>query len=168
MDVADGAALQVELAIYDRATMTLQPVHDGDPADLVFPPQGGHVMFVGGRIRNGRETTVQLDGRLLSLDGATLYGQNARTVELLPAGEDTLIPDLRSYTNVSNIAVCPNNARIDFFGNSYLLELRVTELASRRSGTARNRVVLACRQKDAKAQALCQCQCAASYLFGKC
>ena len=57
---------------------------------------------------------------------------------------------------------------VDLYDRAFVLEVTVTELRSRRVGTVRRRAIPSCRQSDAAAQKLCQCECAAGYTIGKC
>lgn len=166
----DGAPIEVVPAMYLRQSMMLREVHDGDPIDLELPPQGGHVLFVGARLRNVREQTVRLQGRLLDDKTGAEVAQDARSVTLMPAPDDpTLwVPDLRSYATVANIPVCPAKSAVDLYDRPFLLEVVVTELSSGRSGSVRRRAVPSCRQPEMQMLKLCQCECAANYAVGKC
>jgi hypothetical protein len=166
----DGAApLEVTPAEYAAAAMSLTPLGDGDPLDLVQPPQGGDVVFVGALVRGLSDPSVQLAGRLLDAGGAELF-HDARTVTFAPSPSDPQVmqPDLRSYLNVANITVCPAQSAVSFDGLAVTLEVTVTELVSGRTGSGRRALTLACRQSDATAKALCACQCAANYVIGMC
>jgi hypothetical protein len=167
--VPDAGALDVQPAMY-AITMTLTPVNEGDTIDLVEPPQGGEVLFVGAQVRGLAETTVELTGRLLDLTSGATIAANARTVAMVASPSDPTIsiPDLRIYTNVSNITVCPMQSPVAFDGLTATLEVEVQELSSQRTGSGRRTVTLACRQSDPTAKALCSCQCAANYVIGMC
>src|SRR5689334_18227483 len=80
-----GAPLQVTPAMYLLASMSLSELHDGDPADLVQPPQGGHVMFVGATVRDAGPGSYELRARLRATGGGMIFGEDARTVTLLAA-----------------------------------------------------------------------------------
>ena len=155
--------------MYVRERMALSEIQDGDPIDLLLPPQGGHVMFIGAKVRGGRGGAALLRAQLLDLRSGALLAEDGRTVTLGGAGEaDLWQPDLRSYGNVANIPVCPSYSGVDFHGQPFTLQVQVTDLVTRQSGTATRRAVPSCRQEGAAERALCECECAAGYQPGKC
>ena len=164
-----GGALDVQPTEYDAIALTQTVLTDGAPLHLVEPPQAGFVAFVGVRVGNASERTVQLTGRLRDLSGA-LVASDARTVTLQPAPDDatTLEPDLRSISTVSNITLCPSQTTTDRYDHPFMLEVEIKEPTSGRSGLATRRVTLVCGQSDPKLQTLCKCECAANYTLGKC
>jgi hypothetical protein len=166
----DPTALDVTPGAYHLDSQTLADLADGDVVDLIRPPQGGFVIFVGARVRNLHDPTVELRGRLLNPSSGALVTEEGRVVDLNPTpGDPTVwLPDLRSYTNVSNVPVCPASTNQDSYGVPFSLEVRVTEKISGRAGVGRRKVTLACRQSDAAQLQLCQCECAAGFVLGKC
>jgi hypothetical protein len=166
---APKGAMVVTPAAYDPQAMTESPLSDGAPIDLVRPPQGGYVLFVGALVKNLGETTVVIDGQLSDGSGA-LVSEDKRTVTMVASpGDPTLFqPDLRSYTGVANIAVCPSTSPTDRDGVPFQLTLEVTEPGSGRTGTGKITVTPSCRQSDPTQLALCQCECAGNYSLGKC
>lgn len=156
-------------AEYDAKAMAEIPLADGAPIDLVRPPQGGFVVFVGAQVKNLDEKTVELDGQLRDAAGA-LVSEDKRTVTMVVDPSDPTIsePDLRSYTGVANIAVCPSTASTDRYNMPMTLSLTVTEPGSGRRGLATIKVTPSCRQTDATELMQCQCECAAGYTLGKC
>jgi hypothetical protein len=164
-----GGAIEVTPTEYDATAMTQTELGDGAPLDLVRPPQGGFVVFVGAEVRNVGESTVLLSSRLI--DGAgNVINEDARTIGLKAQSGDVYVPDLRSYTNVANIAVCPTSptSTVDRFDQPATLEVTVTEPSSKRMGQVSLAVTPVCRQTDPTELALCKCQCAAAYMLGKC
>jgi hypothetical protein len=167
-DAGDGLPLAVDPAMY-ALDMTLVDLHDGDTIDLLYPPQGGFVLFAGAKVRHLAESVVELRGRLLGLDG-TPHGEDVRTVAMITSLSDPTIatPDLKSYLSVANIPVCPSTSTTDLYDKMYLLEVQVTELQSKRVGVGRRMVTASCRQSDATQLALCRCECGANFMIGKC
>jgi hypothetical protein len=167
-----SSPLDVTLAMYSAQAMTLTVVNEGDAVDLVYPPQGGFVMFVGAQVRglDANVADVALKGRLLDAAGTTALASDMRTVTMQPSASDptTYVPDLRSYVDVANVTVCPSYFPFDLFGQPYTLEIAVTELSTMRTGVSRHGVVPSCRQTDAAMQNKCMCECAANYHIGKC
>jgi len=162
--------LEVIPAMYDYANQRLADIHDDDRVSLEFPPQGGHVLFVGARVRNLDNPVATLRGRLRSAQDDSIFGEEARTVSFFPSPDDpTLkIPKLDSYSNVANLPACPSYSGFDLYDQPFILEVSVTEQNSMRTGSARRRVVPSCLQSDPSALAYCQCDCAANYVLGKC
>jgi hypothetical protein len=162
--------LEVVPAMYVNATQTLAELHDDDRVSLEFPPQGGHVLFVGARVRNLDDRGATLRGRLRSAQDDSIFAEEARTVSFFPLPEDptSKIPDLASYSNVANLPVCPSYSSFDLYDQPFILEVIVTSLTSNRTGSARVRVVPSCLQGDPLAAAFCRCDCAANYVLGKC
>jgi hypothetical protein len=163
-----GPPIEVIPAMY-HVDQTLIDVRDGDTISLEFPPQGGHVLFVGARLRNLDDALVTLRARLRSAVDNSIVGEEARTIEFLPSEDATLrIPDLRSYSNVCNVPMCPSYTEHDLYDQPFLLEVEATELSTERTGTAQRMVVPSCLQADATLRASCQCECQANYVLGKC
>jgi hypothetical protein len=152
---------------YDAKAMMQAELADGAAVDLIYPPQGGFVLFVGAIATNvdPAQSTLQLLGRILD-PGGNEIARDTRTVTLTQSGTEW-VPDLRSYINVSNIAICPSSSTTDRYNQPFTLEVMLTEPTGR-SGKGSRAVTLECRQTDPKQLALCQCECAANYSLGKC
>jgi hypothetical protein len=165
-----GEAITVTPASYDAVAMTLTDLQAGAPMDLVFPPQGGFVLFVGGRVHNLSDGNVEMDARMLDPATQAVIAENKRVVTLQrdPADASTWLPDLRSYQNVPNVTMCPSTSTTDLFDVPLTLEVTVTELVSKRVGTAMLATVPSCRQTDARQLALCKCECAGNWTPTKC
>lgn len=166
---AAGTAIGVTPTEYDAKALTQSEIAEGAAVDLIAPPQGGFVLFIGAALREVGEPTVQLRGALLDGSGAVI-AEDVRTSSLRPSAADpaVLTPDLRSYMNVSNIGVCPSRTATDRFGQPLTLQVTVTEPSSGRSGSATRTVVPSCTQGTAADIAFCQCECAANFVLGKC
>ena len=162
--------ITVTPAGYDATTMTLADLVAGGPIDLVFPPQGGFVLFVGGRVHNLGDGNVEMRARVIDPGSQALIAQDKRVVTLQRDAADasTWIPDLRSFQNVPNVTMCPSALATDLFDVSLTLELTVTELSSQRVGMSTLSTVPSCRQTDARQLALCKCECAGNWTPGKC
>jgi hypothetical protein len=163
------SALQVSATEYDPTALTQAPIADGASIALVQPPQGGYVVFVGTRVQGSGAATVQLHAQLADTDG-TVVAEDVRTVSLMASAEDpnTFVPDLRSYVNVANIAVCPAQTTVDRSGHAFSLELDVTDHSTGSTGSTTVGVSTVCEQSDPSQLKLCQCVCAAGYYLGKC
>lgn len=162
--------ITVEATTYDPVAMSQTALTDGAPVDLVRPPQGGFVVFLGAIVRNLGDTTVSLHGELRDPSG-TPIAEDSRTVSMQPSNDDPLafVPDLRSFTNVANVAVCPSSSTVDRFDMPFQIQVDVTEVSPpKRTGSVVVNVVPTCRQTDPTQLALCKCECAANYSLGKC
>ena len=146
-------------------------IAEGDPIALSLPQQGGHVLFAGAVVKNLRKDTVIVRGRLREKDTDVVVAEEARTVVMqpVPGDPDSMQSDVRTNSQVSNIAVCPNYLPHAIDGETYVLEIVVTELYvdAPRSVSARRAVVPTCA-KGTPDSVLCACECAASYALGKC
>jgi hypothetical protein len=150
-------------------SMQLVDLSDGDHVSLEFPPQGGHVLFVGARVRNFGKTTATLRVRLRSAVDDHIVAEDSRTIAFAPSSADpTLsIPDLRSYTNVANVAVCPMFGSVNIYDQTYTLEVIVTDVSGA-TGSVRRSVIPTCMQPGPRDLSYCKCDCAANYVVGQC
>ena len=167
---APSQPIGIAPADYDAAAMTLTELTAGGPVDLVFPPQGGFVLFVGGRVHGLSDGNVQMSARLLDPATQIVVAMDTRVVTLQhdPNDASTWQPDLRSYQNVPNVTMCPSTSTTDLFDVPLTLELTVTELTSKRVGTTTIVTVPSCRQSDAQKLALCKCECGGNWTPTKC
>ena len=167
---APGGAISVTPASYDAAAMTLTDLPSGAPIDLVFPPQGGFVLFVGGRVHNLADGNVEMRARMIDPGSQAVIAENTRVVALKRDAADATswIPDLRSYQNVPNVTMCPSTSTTNLFDVPLTLEVTVTELTSGLVGTATVPSVPSCRQTDARQLALCKYECAGNWTPTKC
>jgi hypothetical protein len=167
----DSGPLVVQAIEYDQYTQQFRVLSDGDTVQLVRPPQGGHVIFIGARVQNLDSDTIDLTGRIRDEQTNSIVQEDTRTVvtETVPDMPGWRQSDHRSFSQVSNIALCPDYDPKDILGQSYLLEVRVDELyAQGSSGSVSLHVVPACSQDNASGKSLCECECSADYTLGKC
>ncbi|HZS38463.1 MAG TPA: hypothetical protein VFF06_16625 [Polyangia bacterium] len=165
-----GDPITVTPAIYDSTTMQLTDVQPNGPIDLVKPPQGGFVLFVGARVHNLHDANVEIRGRLLDPTSGAIVAEDGRIGAMQRDSADATLwlPDLRSYQNVSNIAVCPTTGSVSRDREPFTLEVLITEQASGRVGTAMIPAVPTCRQPAANDLQFCQCECSGNWFLGKC
>lgn len=150
------------------------PLADCGAIDIVQPPQGGKVLFVGLRATNLDPCSPSITVGLRDPQGGGLLGAEMRTVNLAPiAGRAGWVETeadgdaVFGYRNLANVPVCPNvNAR-DIQEQVQALELQVTDRAGKQ-GSAELRVVPRCDQADAQSRAECNCTCEAGYRVDKC
>jgi hypothetical protein len=143
---------------------------DGDPVDLRFPTQGGHVLYIAARVHNmsGCRTTVR--ATLKDPTGANTPTYEGRVLDFLFADGDGGIPDMRDTANLANVPVCPNYGKRDYVDQEYELEVTVSDLvdAGGRKATVTRRVRPVCRQTGPNSLAACRCDCQADFFPGKC
>jgi hypothetical protein len=166
-DVADAADLVVLPGQFTGENMPLRMLSDGDPVDLVEPPQGGHVVFIGPKVQNLTTDAIDLRVRFRRPGGAIIQ-EERRTVLMVPAEPGFMQPDLRSQSQVGQPALCPDYDREDILGQELVLEVEVLPLFALHAVTvvAKRRVVPTCdRASDVT---LCKCECTADYVLGRC
>lgn len=146
------------------AGTTATPVMDGDTVPLIFPPQGGRVIFAGARAKNLDACGVTLTGALR--DPTTKQVRlDARTVNLTPASDGWVETDPTDYSSFSNIPVCPNQwSETDIYGTTYELEITLAD-RNGRSVTKRLNVTPVCAEPDRIAECLCICK--GGYVLGE-
>jgi hypothetical protein len=157
--------LTLEPMQYDAVALHQRAI--ADSVTLVRPPQGGFVVFAGWEAHDVAEETVRVAGRIRALSSGAVLAEDVRVTRLVASG-GTWTPDLASYFNVANIAVCPFDGLDDRGEQRFRLEIQIDEPRSGRSGVGARDVTLTCAQPDAAMQRLCACECAGNFRLGKC
>jgi hypothetical protein len=140
------------------------PVADGGPVALIFPPQGGRVIFAGVRARNVDPCGVELSGALRDL-ATHQVRVDVRTVNLAATSDGYVASTDSSISTFANVPVCPNQwSSVDAFGQPYDLEMTLTDRAGR-TASQKIRVVPACAEPDRAAE--CRCICKEGYVLGE-
>jgi hypothetical protein len=140
------------------------PIEDGSPVALIFPPQGGRVIFAGVRATN-------IDACGATLTGVLRDPQNNkicidfRTVNLEPSADGwggSVDSDISTF---ANIPVCPNQwSSKDAFAGEYELEVIVKDRDDR--GLKKMvHVKPACAEPENESQCLCICK--QGYVLGE-
>jgi hypothetical protein len=166
--------LSLSPGLYQGAGQPLKPINDGDTLQIESAPQGGWVLFVGVQVTGFSPGLqhAQLIGRLVDPDTGASQADESHTIVLTPVPGDpsTLQPELRSISQVSNLVLCPNYKTRDVVGPEWSLELEMNELdvSAPQSGSVTRLVALGCPTQDPRAQQVCECQCAANFMPGKC
>ena len=139
-------------------------VEAGAAVPMIFPPQGGRVIFAGVRANNVDPCAVTLAGALR--DEATKQVRvDTRTVNLLPAPGGGVESDPNDISTFSNIPVCPNEwSMTSLFDAAYELVLSVTDSGGK-TATQTLSVRPACAEPDNMAE--CLCICMAGYVLGQ-
>ena len=131
-DAADVEPLVVLPAAFTTENEPLRMLQDGDTIDFVRPLQGGHVDFLAAQVKHTRSTAATLRVRLRRPETGFIVTEEKRTVAMLPVpGEiDTMQPDSRSRSQVTQPPLCPNYDAIDIEGQPLEVEFEVTPLMS--------------------------------------
>jgi hypothetical protein len=145
------------------------PLNDGDTVPMIFPPQGGRVIFAGARATNVDGCGLQLSG-LLRDETSRVVTVDKRTVNLVPTGDGwgvsgaANVPVSGAISNFANIPVCPNHwSTTDVYGHEYGLEVTIQDRGGRQL-TKKIRVTPQCGEPDRLAECLCICK--AGYIEG--
>jgi hypothetical protein len=139
-------------------------VHEGDTVPLIFPPQGGRVIFAGARATNLDPCGVKLAGGLR--DPATKQLRvDIRTVNLKPGDDGWGASDDTDFSTFSNVPICPNNwASTSAYDATFELTITVTDRAMRTISKTLN-VVPTCAEPDKLKDCLCICK--QGYVLGE-
>jgi hypothetical protein len=172
-DARDGSLESGELLVlpaqYTGQGMPLRMLSDGDPVDLVQPPQGGHVVFIGAKVQNCPSDVVDLMVRFRRPESGAIIQQERRTVAMeVIADEPEFMRPKDSPSQVGQPALCPDYESEDVLGQELTLEVEVSPLyvALPVKATATRLVVPTCDR--AVDRALCVCECTANYVLGRC
>ena len=157
----DVAIVPIVLGVDGKST----ELHDGDDIPLIFPPQGGRVVFVGARAQNLDPCAVVIGGTMRDPVNAKLTFDN-RTINLRP-GDDGWATSLDAdYNTFSNIPICPNQwgASKDAFDQHFEVEISVKDRGGRKA-SAKVDVVPRCAEPENLDN--CKCICKFGYTTGE-
>ena len=153
----------LEIIARDAAGHSTKVTPGGDVA-IVYPPQGGRVIFVAARVDNVDPCAVKLSGVLRDLATGQVR-LDIRTVNLVKDEGGlgaALDADISTF---SNVPVCPNQwASDDVDDKPYELQVTVTDKAGR-TATQKVNVVPRCAEPDREAE--CRCICRKGYVLGQ-
>ena len=164
---------QIELRAL-KADGTDVPLNEGDDVAIVFPPQGGRVVFLGVRALNVDACGIQVTGALrdiatqqVRVDGRTLnLEREADGWGTSGTGTTVSFEDSALIGNYSNVPVCPNQwAGVDIFDQSFELEVLVQDRQKRQVSKTIH-VTPRCAEPGAKETA-CRCLCKKGYVLGE-
>jgi hypothetical protein len=154
----------IELFYYGADELD-HPCTAGGPIDIIEPPQGGRVLFVGVRATNIDPCGVQLGGTLRDTTTSQIRF-DSRTINLADEGDGfgrSASGDIASY---ANIPVCHNTwSDKDIFDVPFRLEV---ELRDRNGKIAQHtlEVVPVCGEQEPDKLAQCLCICDGDYVLG--
>lgn len=157
------AEIEMEL-VFSGGDAADHPLTDGAVIDLVLPPQGGRVLFVGVRATNLDPCEAELSGVLRDLDTQQVRF-DTRTVNLTPDGSGwgrSASGDLSSY---ANIPVCHNTwLEKDAYENDFELEVN---LKDREGKTAQVKLMVRPTCSEPAVYDECRCICRGGYVLGE-
>jgi hypothetical protein len=137
---------------------------DNSDVAILFPPQGGRVVFIGARAKNLDTCGVTLSGAIRDLGSGQVRLDN-RTVNLVPQSDGfatSLDVDISTF---SNVPVCPNQwSNSDIFDQGYQVELTVEDKTGKK-GTKKLRIIPRCSEPGRIDE--CYCICKQGYVLGE-
>ena len=140
------------------------PLVEGGDAQLIFPPQGGRVIFVGARAKNLDPCGVQITGAIRDTQSMQTR-VDSRTVNLAVQADGWATSSDTQIASFANIPVCPNQwASTDAFDQSFEILLAVKDDTGR-SATRSVHATPRCAEPDKKSECLCQCK--KGYVLGQ-
>ncbi len=141
----------------------IEAVAEGSSVSLIFPPQGGRVVFAGVRATNVDPCGVRVAGALRDPVTKQVRLDN-RILNLEPTGDGYGRSAPTDISTFANIAACPNQwAEEDLFDKPYELTVSLTDRDGRKVTKVMN-VIPRCDEPGREAE--CLCMCAADYVLG--
>lgn len=154
----------VELQLTARDSLGKSTVlRDGSDLSILFPPQGGRVIFLGVRAKNLDPCTVRLNGAIRDLSTRQVRIDN-RTINLVPHADGFGTSVDSDISTFSNVPVCPNQwASADIFDRPYQIEVTVVDKDGR-SATQKLTITPRCNESGREDE--CHCICKGGYILG--
>jgi hypothetical protein len=158
------APVEIELTNLDADDQMVDLVEGGD-VDLIEPPQGGQVIFLGVRAKNLDPCAVRLKGVIRDpRTGKVAF--DTRTVKLRLNADGFATSDRHDIASFANVPVCPWNAwnpSTDAFDAEFELEVGVTDRDDRKA-SAVIRATPRCAEPELEDK--CKCICQFGYVTG--
>lgn len=159
----EGADIQLEVIALDSSDVA-RPVSDGDEVDIIMPPQGGRVIFLGARATNLSACGVKLSGSLRDTGSGRVMVES-RTVNLRPTGDGWGASVDADISTFANVGVCPNNwSGRNIFDEDHEIVVQVTDRDGRMAEQVRQ-VRPACNEPELEVE--CRCVCKHGYILGE-
>jgi len=160
--VGDEAAAPEVVLTTLGADNSTQPLDPGGKVQMLIPPQGGRVIFIGVRARNLAPCGVQLLGSLRDPASGEVR-LDSRTVNLQPTSDGWAASQDGQIADFANVPVCPNQwSSKDLYDAPYEIAVTVTD-GRKRSGQSTMQAVPTCVDGDA----FCRCICGRDYVLGQ-
>jgi hypothetical protein len=167
--LGDGGAPDFAVTVL-QADDSVVPVAQGDTVPMLFPPQGGRVIFVGVDATNVDGCQLQLTGAVRDLKTQEVR-VDSRTINLIPIGGGHGVSGktgesvAAAIANFANVAVCPNEwSSTNLYGTLYGLEVTVRDKEGRQL-TKKLDVTPVCGEPARVAE--CECICQGGYVLGQ-
>ncbi|MDP9151736.1 MAG: hypothetical protein M3O36_17575 [Myxococcota bacterium] len=167
-DLAKPLDFRIQALLADQS---VAPVEDGAAVPLLFPPQGGRVLFIGVRATNVDGCALRLTGALRDPSSQQVRFET-RSINLIPTGDgwgQSGVVDAThgaAISNFANVPVCPNQwASGNVYDQPYRLEVTVEDRQGARKLTKFAQVTPVCAEPANAAQ--CSCICKAGYILGQ-
>lgn len=139
---------------------SVQPLVEGGTVPLVFPPQGGRVIFIGVRATNLSPCGVKLTGVARDLTTEQIrFDTRPLNLVVGPDGKGgSVAGDLSSF---SNVPICPNQwASTATYDETFGIEIAVEDQDGKK-GAVKLQAKLACSEPAYEEG--CKCICQADY-----
>lgn len=157
------ADAKLELVFLDADGQT-QPLADDASVPLIFPPQGGRVLFVGARATNVDACGATLTGAIRDPSSKKIQ-LDKRSVNLTPTGDGWGRPADGDTSSFANVPACPNNwSETSLFDGTYELTVAL-ETSDGKTITKTATIHPFCGEPDNEAQ--CRCICKKGYVLGE-
>jgi hypothetical protein len=155
--------LEIEI-IALKADYTSVPVAPGDGVALLFPPQGGRVVFAGVRARNVDPCGAELTGSMRDL-ATHQISADSRTINLEATADGWGQSADSDVSSFANVPMCPNQwSKTDLYGNTYALDISLRDRKDHHVTKTVN-VVPFCAEPENAAE--CACICRGGYVLGE-
>jgi hypothetical protein len=137
---------------------------EGADVPLIFPPQGGRVVFLGARVTNIDPCAVRLSGAIRDPATSQVRIDN-RTINLRPTDDGFGASIDTDISTFSNVPMCPNQwASTDAFDQPFKVELEVRD---RKDRSAKKVITVTPRCAEPDRAAECLCMCKKGYVLGE-
>jgi len=156
-------AMEATLTVRDVSGKSVD-LKDGDEVPLIFPPQGGRVVFLAAKVNNVDPCAVKLSGAIRDVATNQVRVDN-RTVNLRvgPDGLGTAVDD--DISTFSNVPMCPNQwASTDAFDKPFRVEITIQDRGGR---SISKQVMVTPKCAEPALAAECLCICKKGYVLGE-
>lgn len=155
--------LEIVLTVRDAMGRSI-PLNEGDDVPLIFPPQGGRVVFVGARVNNVDPCAVKLSGAIRDVATNQVRVDN-RTVNLVLGSDGWGGGVDEDISTFSNVPMCPNQwASTDAFDKPFRVEITVQDKTGR---SASKQAMVTPRCAEPANLEECLCICKNGYVLGE-
>jgi hypothetical protein len=160
-DPAEPAAIEI---IALGAGSASSVIEEGSDVPLIYPPQGGRVIFAGVRATNVDACGAKVTGVIREVSTGKI-AIDARTVILKPIGDGWGASSDTDISAFANIPMCPNQSfSQDAYGSEFELEVSLKD----RGGRSAKKIVRVTPQcAEPEREAACLCICKGGYVLGE-